>query len=171
MGSLRINSGYKRLGVVLGTLAAIGAVVLSATDEAVARLSEDTLAVAIFFAVHFLTTLGIGWVHANLRNPDRAYSAGAKGVAILAPVALVAYISFLAFKIIEKQEGVPLDIALMLIFTLAVPVFSVLVVVLGLTFTIRWVGAGFLESKAGSISSGTTDLEGVEGHDDSNSQG
>ncbi len=147
MPSSRINTGYKRLGIVMGAVAAVVAAILTATDEENFPFWLIALAGAIFFVIHSVAVLGLGWAHANMRNPDRVYSAGARTVSVLAPLALVAYIVYTVSKL---KSAVTLSKFLMKLIALPFPVFVVVVTVVSLTLAVRWVAHGFMQSKAES---------------------
>ena len=139
MKSRSINTGYKRLGAVMGALAAIVSAIMISSDNARPPLWIFISIPAIFFVVHFVTFVGIGWTRANIGNPDEIYAKGAKAVAVFSPVSLIAFIIFCTFVMIMRGAGFNLSTlraAVSILFMLPGPVFLVVVVVLAIVYVI-----------------------------------
>ena len=146
MKSTDINTGYKRLGVVVGVVAAVVSTIIISSNNAKPTFWGILSIAAIFFVVHFVTFVGIGWTRANIRNSDKVYSTGARAVTVLAPISLIIFISYAAFAIFVRSRGLDLATlksAALLVFMLAGPVFLVIVVILAVVYVID----GFRQAK------------------------
>lgn len=158
MKSTNMNIGYRRLGITIGAIAAIaGTTVLVSANSGEISLSEAIFIAATFFVVHFVTFVGIGWTRANIQNSDKIYSIGARGVAVFAPLSLVAFIAYSVFIFFIRFSGTDLSTLegavtllkamVLLLFLLAGPVFVVIVAILPLTLAIPWIIDGFLSGQ------------------------
>ncbi|MEM1205151.1 MAG: hypothetical protein AAGN66_18115 [Acidobacteriota bacterium] len=143
-----MNIGYKRLGIVIGAMATTVTVVLDVADDSRSTLPEMFVVAILFFLIHFFAILGVGWAHANFRNPNRVYSAGAKGVVFLTPLSVVAFLVFFVSGVSESESGFTLEKLFRLLSALAAPAFATIFWILGLTFSVNWVAEGFRKSSA-----------------------